>query len=116
MAEHLVVLVTCGSEEEAHTLAGRLVEARLAACVNVVPGVVSHYWWEGRVQSDAEWLLLIKTRLELLETLIQRVRAWHSYEEPEVIALPIVGGSPSYLAWIQESTQASDDERGGRVP
>lgn len=104
MAEHLLVLVTCGSEEEAHALAKRLVEARLAACINVVPGVVSHYWWEGRVHRDAEWLLLIKTRGELLEALTQRVRAWHSYDEPEVVALPIVGGSPTYLAWIREST------------
>ena len=105
VADFLVVLVTCGSEAEAHTLAERLVEHRLAACVNVVPGVTSFYWWEGQVQRDAEWLLLAKARAEHLETLVQRVRAWHSYQEPEVIALPIVGGSPTYLAWVRQSTE-----------
>ncbi len=108
MAEFVVVLVTCGSEEEAHTLAQRLVEHRLAACVNVVPGVTSFYWWRGEVQHGAEWLLLAKARTEHLEALTEKVREWHSYEEPEVIALPIVGGSPSYLAWVRESTEAEE--------
>ncbi|MGC8837216.1 MAG: divalent-cation tolerance protein CutA [Anaerolineae bacterium] len=112
-AEFVVVLVTCGSEEEAHTLAQRLVEHRLAACVNVVPGVTSFYRWKGQVQRDAEWLLLAKARAEHLKDLVQKVRGWHSYEEPEVIALPIVGGSPTYLAWVRESTGAGESGRGG---
>lgn len=107
-AEFVVVLITCGSEGEAHALAQRLVEHRLAACVNVVPGVTSFYWWKGEVQRDAEWLLLVKARAEHLEALVQKVRGWHSYEEPEVIALPIVAGSPTYLAWVQESTGAGE--------
>lgn len=108
MAEFVVVLITCGSEAEARTLAQRLVEHHLAACVNVVPGVTSFYWWKGEVQRDVEWLLLAKTRAEHLEALVQKVRTWHSYEEPEVIALPIAGGSPTYLAWVRESTEAGE--------
>lgn len=108
VADFVVVLITCGSEEEAHTLAQRLVEHRLAACVNVVPGVTSFYRWEGEVQRGAEWLLLAKARAGHLEILVRRVRAWHSYQEPEIIALPIVGGSTTYLAWVRESTEPEE--------
>ncbi|MGQ9584443.1 MAG: divalent-cation tolerance protein CutA [Anaerolineae bacterium] len=105
VAEYRLVVITCPSGEEAERIARTVVEERLAACVNVVPGVTSYYWWEGRVQQDAEWLLLAKTASARLEALTARVRELHSYEVPEVVALPIVGGSPGYLDWIAASLE-----------
>jgi periplasmic divalent cation tolerance protein len=95
-----IALSTCGSPEEAARLAQELVSRRLAACVNVLPGVRSFYWWDNRVQDDNEILLLIKTRVELLPQLEAALVELHSYEVPEFIVLPIVGGSAAYLGWI----------------
>lgn len=81
-------------------MAQELVSRRLAACVNVVPGVRSFYWWDGSVQDDDELLLVIKTRVELLPQLESAIKELHSYEVPEFIVLPIDGGSSAYLAWI----------------
>lgn len=100
MSERLVVLVTAGSQEEAQQIAQSLVKELLAACVNIVPGVTSVYCWEGEVQRDQEWLLIVKTRREVLDSLIRRVKALHSYDVPEIIALPLVGGSEVYLRWL----------------
>jgi periplasmic divalent cation tolerance protein len=95
-----VVLVT-GPDREALTALGRrLVEERLAACVNVLGDVRSIYRWEGAVEEAAEALALLKTTGTRLEALTARVRELHPYEEPEVVALPVVGGSASYLAWV----------------
>lgn len=95
-----IVLVTAGSEAEADRLARHLVDTRLAACVSVFP-VRSLYRWQGEVQSEAEWQLIIKTDLSQFEALSQAIAAHHSYEVPEVIALPIVDGLPAYLSWLQ---------------
>ncbi|MBE9110511.1 divalent-cation tolerance protein CutA [Nodosilinea sp. LEGE 07298] len=95
-----IVLVTAGSEAEADRLAHHLVEARLAACVNVFP-VHSVYRWQDEVQSEPEWQLIIKTDLSQFEALSQAIAEHHSYEVPEVIALPIVAGLPAYLSWLQ---------------
>ena len=92
-----IVLVTAGSEAEADRLARHLVDSRLAACVSVFP-VRSLYRWQGEVQSEAEWQLVIKTDLSQFEAVIAE---HHSYEVPEVIALPIVAGLPAYLSWLQ---------------
>jgi periplasmic divalent cation tolerance protein len=100
MSDFLVVLITVGSQEEADTLAADLVGSMLAACVNVIPGVTSVYRWEGKLQSDREWLLVIKSRRSVLDALVQRVQAIHSYDVPEIIALPLTGGSESYLRWL----------------
>jgi periplasmic divalent cation tolerance protein len=100
MSEQLVVLITAGSLEEAEHLAHRLVAEMLAACVNVVPSVLSVYQWEGEIQQDQECLLIVKTEREALDNLVQRVHALHSYDVPEIIALPLVGGSQAYLRWI----------------
>lgn len=100
MSERLVVLITAGSQEEADRIAQALVGEMLAACVNIVPGVTSVYRWEGEVQRDQEWLLVVKSRREALDDLVQRVQALHSYDVPEVIALPLSGGSEAYLQWI----------------
>jgi len=100
MSEPLLVLVTAGSQAEAEAIAGALVAERLAACVNVVPGITSIYRWQGEVQRDQEWLLLVKSRRDVLEDLVRRVRELHSYDLPETIALPLVGGSAPYLEWL----------------
>jgi periplasmic divalent cation tolerance protein len=88
----------------AESLASQLVDAQLAACVNIVPGVTSVYRWQGAVHKDPELLLVVKTRAALLEALTARVRQLHPYDEPEVLALPAAGGSSSYLRWVLDST------------
>ena len=100
MTEKIVVLSTCGSEEEAVRIAKRLVEERLAACVNLIPRIRSIYRWEGKVEDATEWMLLIKTSRERYDALTTVLEAAHSYELPEVLALPIITGSPNYLAWL----------------
>ena len=100
MPEQLVVLMTAGSREEADRIAAALVGEMLAACVNVLPGVTSVYRWEGQVQRDQEWLLVAKSTREVLDDLVRCVQALHSYDLPEIIALPVVGGSEAYLRWI----------------
>lgn len=102
MSEAVVVLMTAGSPEEAQRLAQTLVADGLAACVNIVPGITSVYRWEGRVQRDQEWLLVAKSHRSLLAALVRRVQALHSYMMPEIIALPIVGGSEAYLRWLDQ--------------
>lgn len=104
MTDALVVLVTAPSAERAAEIARALVEERLAACGNVVPGLRSIYRWEGKVQDDAEALLLLKTTRARFDALRDRVLALHPYEVPEVIALPVEAGSERYLAWIRGET------------
>jgi periplasmic divalent cation tolerance protein len=102
MSDHVVVLMTAGSREEAEALGQALVKEMLAACVNVVPGITSIYRWQDQVQQDAEWLLLAKTRHAVLDAFMDRVRALHSYDVPEILVLPILGGSPDYLRWLED--------------
>jgi periplasmic divalent cation tolerance protein len=104
MTGQIVIVSTCGSEEEAAALAHLLVERRLAACVNVVPRIRSVYRWKGKVESADEWLLLIKSSRELFDSVSQALQAAHSYELPEVIAIPIEAGSPAYLDWLRANT------------
>jgi periplasmic divalent cation tolerance protein len=99
-----VVLVTASGREEADKIAAALLEKRQAACVNVVPGVSSRYWWQGKLDSSEEVLLVIKTRQSLVDALITTVKENHSYTVPEVIALPIIGGSRDYLDWVETET------------
>jgi periplasmic divalent cation tolerance protein len=100
----IVVLVTCPSRRIAETIAETLVAERLAACANCIPGVSSIYRWEGKVCRDREVLLLLKTRQAKLTALAGRIRSLHPYTVPEIIALPISGGSPAYLSWVRQST------------
>ncbi len=104
MTDALVVLVTTPTPERAAELARALVEERLAACGNVVPALRSIYRWEGKVQEDAEALLVLKTTRARFEALRDRVLALHPYEVPEVIAIPVEAGSARYLAWIDAET------------
>jgi len=100
---YLVVLVTAASAEEAGAIGQAVVDEQLAACANLVPAIASTYWWQGKVERAGEALLILKTRDDLLEALTRRVRELHSYTVPEIIALPIVGGNPDYLRWIDDA-------------
>mgnify|MGYP006425179835 CR=1 FL=1 len=102
---HLVVLCTCPDEQTARRLAGEVVEAGLAACVNIVPGLVSVFCWEGEVQSESEQLLLIKTSDVAFSDLQGHLVKSHPYELPEVIACPIEKGLNGFLDWITEQTR-----------
>ena len=104
-SQPIVVLVTCGSEEEAAKLAHGLVEERLAACANIVSPVRSIYRWEGKFWDEKEWLLVIKTQRTRFEDLAKKVKSLHSYAVPEIIALPVVEGALPYLNWIEEMTE-----------
>jgi periplasmic divalent cation tolerance protein len=105
MTDKIVVLTTCASAEEAQRVARALVEKRLAACVNVLPGIRSVYRWKDAdgnyaIQDDEETLLFIKTSRALMEELRGEIERLHSYDVPEIIALPVVDGSERYLAWM----------------
>ncbi len=102
---YIVVLCTVPTAEVGAELGRGLVEGRLAACVNIVPGLRSIYVWEGKTNDDAECQLLIKTRQDLFERLSAFIRAHHPYSEPEIIAVPIVAGSATYLGWIGAQTR-----------
>jgi periplasmic divalent cation tolerance protein len=105
MSEGLVVLVTVGTRDEAERLAQAVVEERLAACVNVVGPMVSIYRWQGQVQRDDEILLVIKTQHRRFDQLAARLSALHSYDNPEIVGLPIVAGAAPYLVWLLAETQ-----------
>ena len=107
MTDKIVVLSTCGSAQEAEKIARTLVEKRLAACVNIVPGMRSVYHWKGAIEDASEWLLLIKSKRELFEKLCAELAGLHSYETPEIVALPIVEGSGSYLNWMEAELQST---------
>ncbi|GAA1342621.1 divalent-cation tolerance protein CutA [Saccharothrix algeriensis] len=102
---HVVVITTTDSEEAAAALARSVVEARLAACVQIGPPVRSVYRWDGALREDREWQLWIKTAYDRLDELTGFVRAAHSYDTPEVLALPVLGGDPDYLAWVTAETR-----------
>jgi periplasmic divalent cation tolerance protein len=101
---YFLVLCTCGSIQEAEAVTTALLEERLAACINRLTGVKSSYRWEGRVSHDDEALLLIKTTGEAYPRLEAMIKSIHSYDTPEIIALPIAAGSAAYLDWIGTST------------
>ena len=103
--EPIIVLATCGSEEEALRIANALVEEHLAACVNLVSPIRSIYRWEGKIWDEKEWLLIIKTQKKRFQELEKKVKSLHSYSVPEIISLPIVEGSSSYLNWLVEMTE-----------
>ncbi|MBM3725945.1 MAG: divalent-cation tolerance protein CutA [Acidobacteria bacterium] len=105
-AANIVVLCTCASAPEAQSLARALVTEQLAACVNVLPGATSIYRWQGAVEESAEVLLAIKSSAGLFEELRERIAALHSYAVPEIVALPIAAGAPSYLQWLAGELRA----------
>lgn len=101
MTDKIVVMSTCGSAEEAQRLARELVSRRAAACVNIVAPVRSVYRWNGRIEDAEEWLLIIKTSRSSFDRLRSILENAHSYELPEVLAIPVIAGSPNYLAWLE---------------
>lgn len=105
LADFIVVLVTVPDDEVAGRLAHTLVSEKLAACVNVLPGVRSVYAWEGEICNEGELLCLIKTRRELFSAVRERVLELHPYQIPEVVALPLVEGSAPYLTWLRNGTR-----------
>lgn len=106
MTDKIVVLTTCDSEKQAAKLARLLVEHRLAACVNILPKARSIYRWQEKIEDAAEWILLIKSRRDLFAGLRAEIQKLHTYDVPEVIALPVVDGSEAYLAWLDEQLTA----------
>ena len=109
MTDKVIALSTCGTREDAMRIARRLVEVRLAACVNIVPNVTSIYRWQGAIEESAEWLLIIKTAAGLLENLKEELARIHPYEVPELVAVTIVDGAASYLNWLTGELDTGND-------
>ena len=109
-AEEIVVFVTSPGVEEAQRIADVLLAQKKAACVNVIPGIKSFFWWQGKRESETEVLMILKSRAALLPELIELVKKNHPYDVPEIIALPIIGGLPDYLEWIHRETGAGGKE------
>jgi periplasmic divalent cation tolerance protein len=101
---YLVVFITTSSYEEARKIADALVSQKKAACVNIVPKVNSLFRWKGKIEDVEESLMVVKTRAELFPDVVSTVKSIHSYEVPEIIALPIIEGNPDYLSWLKEET------------
>ncbi len=107
-AINVVVLVTSVNMEEAQKIAGLLLSERKIACVNIIKEVDSMFWWKNKIESNKETLMIIKTNSSLLDDIVTIVKKVHSYELPEVIALPIIGGSSDYLKWIKQEVSEPD--------
>ena len=102
---HVVVFITCASEEESQKIARLLLDQKKAACVNIIPAVKSFFLWKGESDSAKEELLIVKTKTAKIPEVIKAVKEAHSYDVPEIIALPIVDGNKDYLAWIDEEVE-----------
>ena len=100
---YIVVLITAKDKKEAEKIARSLLEAKLIACANIVEGVQSLFWWQGKIDSSKEVYLVLKTKKILFKKVLNQVKSLHSYQTPEIIALPIVAGSDDYLGWITSS-------------
>lgn len=102
---HVIILVTCPNISSAAKISDILLEKRLAACTNTVPGIESRFRWKGKIRKSGEVLMIIKTRKSLIKRVEKAVKESHPYEVPEIIAIPIVSGSPEYLNWINSETE-----------
>lgn len=111
MTDWIVVLSTCSSPAEGEKLARLLLDTRLAACVNVVPGLRSFYYWKGTIESSEECLLVIKSARRLLAEMKGALEATHSYEVPEILALEVVDGSANYLNWLGTNLREEGSHR-----
>lgn len=104
-SEYIQVLTTVASEEEAERVCSTLIDQRLAACVQVIGPITSRYRWQGAVEKEREWQCLAKTEAARYDEVEEAIRKVHSYEEPEILAIPILAGSSGYLAWVSESLE-----------
>ncbi|MFZ3137934.1 MAG: divalent-cation tolerance protein CutA [Thermodesulfovibrionales bacterium] len=102
--DNLIVFITASGEDEAVKISRALVEARLAGCVNIIKNIRSIYSWEGKIEDEAEVLMIAKTQKHLFDSLMKKVKALHGYKVPEIIAMPIVDGSEDYLEWLRQVT------------
>ncbi|MGH8931980.1 MAG: divalent-cation tolerance protein CutA [Egibacteraceae bacterium] len=102
---YVQVMTTTDQEQEAASLANALLQERLAACVQVLGPMTSRYSWQDKVEQATEWLLIVKTKDELLDQVVETLRERHSYDTPEITATPIVGGNPAYLQWVGAETR-----------
>jgi|SRR5260370_5359107 periplasmic divalent cation tolerance protein len=107
MTDKILVLSTCAAEADAERLARALLDTRLAACVNVVPGVRSFYRWKGEIESEIEFMLIIKTSRDLFPALRAEIEKLHPYEVPELLALPVLAGAENYLSWLQANLRGA---------
>jgi periplasmic divalent cation tolerance protein len=103
MPSHVLVFITASSREEAHAIGKTLIQEKLAACAGLIPGIESLYVWEGRFCDERECLLLLKSREDLVDSLILRVKALHSYKVPEILTVRVEKGNPEYIRWIDQS-------------
>ena len=97
----VIIMVTCASRGEARKISGSILKKRLAACANIIDGVESGFWWKGRIDRAAETLLMMKTKMANFKKIEAEVNKLHSYEVPEIVALPVIAGSKDYLDWIK---------------
>jgi periplasmic divalent cation tolerance protein len=105
--EFIVIMVTCPSKREALRIVRTLLERKAVACANILPQIRSHYRWKGRIESARETCVLMKTRAGSFTSVSKLIRSLHSYEVPEIIAIPILDGSPSYLEWLSRETRCA---------
>jgi periplasmic divalent cation tolerance protein len=110
MTDKIVILSACDSEEQATRLARHLVELRLAACVNIVPGARSVYRWKGEMEEASEWLLVIKSRRDLFASIRGEIAKLHTYEVPELLALPVIEGAGGYLEWMDRELRPGEEK------
>jgi len=103
----IVVFITTANAEEAQRIASLLLNERKAACINIVPRVSSRFWWQGKLESAEESLLIVKTKASVLDEIVSLVKEHHRYDVPEVIALPIIGGNQDYLEWMSKEVKQS---------
>ncbi len=110
MSEYSVVLITTSSQEEAQKIGRTMVEERLFACVNIVSPIQSIFHWEGKLNDEKEALIIAKTKTGLFSEVVKRVKELHSYTVPEVLFLPILHGSESYLNWVETETKTVTEQ------
>lgn len=101
--DYLIVLITTAKKEEAEKIAQKLLEEKLIACANIIGPVFSLFWWSGKIEKAEEHVILMKTRCEMFEKIAEKVKALHSYEVPEIIAIPLIRGFKPYLEWLNKS-------------
>jgi periplasmic divalent cation tolerance protein len=112
MERAVLVYTTYPTLVEAEKAGRTIVERRLAACVNILPGMVSHYWWQGAIERGEEVVMILKTRASLADSVCKSVKQTHSYTTPAILVLPLEGGDPDYLAWIMSETTAATPAEG----